>query len=129
MENSTSEYTVVIPLKFPSLNEYVNKCRANFKGANAYKQKIEAQIIPYLVDLPRFEKPIEIGFLWVEENKRRDLDNVAFGKKFILDAMQKSGKLKNDNRKFVKRFTGDDFAYEDTAKVILTIREVEEWEI
>lgn len=119
-----SEYTVVIPLKFPSLNEYVDKCRANYRGANAYKQKLESKIIPFLADLPRFEKPIEIGFLWVEENKRRDLDNVAFGKKFILDAMQKSGKLKNDNRKFVKRFAGDDFAYEKTAKVILTIREV-----
>lgn len=128
MENTSNEWTVTIPLKFPSLNEYVDKCRLNYLVANAYKQKIEAQIIPYLSELPRFEKPIEIGFLWVEDNKRRDLDNVAFGKKFILDAMQKGGKLKNDNRKFVRRFTGDAFAYEKEAKVVLTIREVKEWE-
>ena len=59
---------------------------------------------------------------WV--NKKRDLDNVAFAKKFILDAMVKYKKLKDDNRKYVTGFT-DKFLYSKENKVILDIEEVE----
>nr|DAW10419.1 MAG TPA: Endodeoxyribonuclease RusA [Caudoviricetes sp.] len=58
-----------------------------------------------------------------EENKRRDLDNVCFAKKFILDSMVKTGKLKDDNRNFVKGFR-DDFEYGKSSKVILEIEEI-----
>ena len=43
-------------------------------------------------------------------------------KKFILDAMQKCGKLKNDNRKCVTAFT-DQIAYAKECRVILEIEE------
>ena len=78
----------------------------------------------FLMKLPRFEKPIHITFTWIEANKKRDLDNVAFAKKFILDAMVKYKKLKDDNRKFVTGFT-DKFMYSKENKVILDIEEVE----
>lgn len=87
------------------------------------KEKIQKDIGWFLKDLPVFENPIIIHFLWIEDNKRRDYDNVAFAKKFILDAMQEQGRLKNDNRKFVVGFS-DDFEYGETAGVILKIEEV-----
>ena len=120
-----SEYIIEIPIKLPSLNDYTKACRGNKFGANNLKQKLEKQIGKYIAPLPLFDKPIRISFLWVEENKRRDYDNIAFSKKFILDSLQKNGKLPNDNRKWVKGFT-DDFEYGETAKVIITIREVTE---
>lgn len=55
--------------------------------------------------------------------ERRDLDNVCFAKKFILDSMVKAGKLKDDNRNFVKGFR-DDFEYGKSSKVILEIEEI-----
>lgn len=126
MESSLNkQYVVEIPLKLPSLNDYIKACRANKFGANSLKQKLEKQIGQYITPLPLFDKPIRLSFLWVEENKRRDYDNIAFSKKFILDSLQKNGKLPNDNRKWVKGFT-DDFQYGDSAKVIITIREVTE---
>lgn len=73
--------------------------------------------------MPRWTKPIKIHFHWIEGNKRRDLDNIAFAKKFILDAMVKYGKLSDDNRKYVTAFT-DTFAYGDKTKVILEIEEI-----
>lgn len=115
---------IEIPMKLPSLNEYINKCRYNKYVANNYKQKLEQEIGWYLVKLPKFKKPIRIDFVWVEENKRRDLDNVCFAKKFILDSLVKCGKLKDDNRRYVTAFT-DNFKYGKTAKVILNIREIE----
>lgn len=119
------EVTIEIPVKLPSLNDYIRSCRGNVYAANNEKRHIEQTIGYYIRQLPRFEKPVAIDFIWIEENRRRDLDNIAFAKKFILDALVKSGKLKDDNRKFVTAFT-DSFRYEKEAGVIVTIRELEE---
>lgn len=112
-----------IPLKLPSLNEYINACRKNaYEGAKLKKQTQE-DIMWFVKKLPKFDKPISIHFHWIEGNKRRDYDNIASAKKFILDAMVKCGKLKDDNRNYVTGFS-DTFGYEKgTWKVILEIEE------
>lgn len=48
-----------------------------------------------------------VKFRWYEANKKRDLDNVAFAKKFIFDALVDCGVLKNDSRKYVVGFSDD----------------------
>lgn len=111
-----------IPYKFPSLNEYTRACRSGWQKGSYMKKKIQKDIGMFIKDLPVFEKPIIIHFLWVEENKRRDYDNIAFAKKFILDAMQEQGRLKNDDRKHVVGFS-DDFEYGSPTRVILRIEE------
>ena len=114
---------VEINMKLPSLNEYINICRENRYKAAKFKQNLEDDIALFINRLPRFERPVAIHFHWVEGNKRRDLDNIAFAKKFILDALVKCGKLKDDNRKCVSAFT-DTFSYGDETKVILEIKEI-----
>lgn len=113
---------VEIKMKLPSANDYIDVCRTNKFKAAQFKRDVENQIALFLKRLPRFEQPIRIRFHWIEENKRRDLDNIAFAKKFILDTLVKLGKLKDDNRKCVTMFT-DTFGYSDEAKVILDIQE------
>lgn len=115
-------YKCEIPLKLPSLNEYVNLCRGNKYKAAKFKRDLEGQIGLFIRKLPRLSEPVKIHFLWIEDNKRRDYDNIAFAKKFILDALVKRGKLKDDNRRFVTGFS-DGFGYGKTAKVILYIEE------
>ena len=117
------ENKIEIPMRLPSLNQYIFECRKNkYAGANMKKQ-IEKDLAWYINKLPRYDKPIQIHFHWIEENKRRDLDNVCFSKKFILDSMVKAGKLKDDNRNCVTGFT-DTFEYGKESKVILEIKEV-----
>lgn len=118
-------YKAEIQMKLPSCNTYINECRRNKYAAAKMKADIEDEIGWYLKDLPKFEKPVKITFRWIEESKRRDLDGISFGKKFILDAMVKCGVLSNDNRKCVTAFT-DTFEYAKEAKVILEIEEVNE---
>lgn len=115
---------VEIPMKLPSLNEYVNACRRNKYAGAKMKADIENEMHWYLHNLPTFVGPVFIHFHWVEANKKRDLDNVCFAKKFILDTMVKVGILKDDNRNCVTGFT-DTFEYAKEAKVILEISEVE----
>lgn len=118
--------TCEIPLKLPSLNDYIRACRrSKFEGAQMKKQ-IEEDIMWHIKKLPRYDKPVVIHFHWVEGNKKRDLDNVCFAKKFILDALVKAGKLKDDNRKCVTNFH-DTFGYEKGVwKVILEIMKDEQ---
>ena len=110
-------------MKLPSLNDYIRVCRSNAFEASKFKKKIESELAFYMLRLPIFENPVKIHFHWVEGNKRRDLDNIAFAKKFVLDAMVKIGKLKDDNRKCVTAFT-DTFSYAEESKVVLEIEEV-----
>ena len=127
-EQNLSQYSgriiCEINMKLPSLNEYINVCRENKYKAAEFKKNIEADIGIFIRRLPRFENPVRIHFHWIEGNKRRDFDNIAFAKKFILDSLVKAGKLKDDNRKCVTAFT-DTFDYGNQTKVILTIEEVQ----
>ena len=76
-------HSITIPFRLPSLNQYINECRKNkYAGANM-KKNVEKDIGWYINLLPEYKNPIKIHFIWVEENKRRDLDNVCFAKKFI----------------------------------------------
>lgn len=108
--------------KMPSLNEYIEACRRNAHCGARLKSNVEAGIIPQLAKLKKIEKPVHIIFIWHEVNKRRDKDNVAAAKKFILDALQKSGKLINDNNNYIIGFT-DKFDYTATENAVTLIIE------
>lgn len=114
---------IEIPFRLPSLNQYINECRKNRYAGAGMKKKIEKDIGCYINLLPQYENPVKIHFHWVEENKRRDFDNICWAKKFILDSMVKAGKLKDDNRNYVVGFE-DTFEYAKTSKVILEIEEI-----
>lgn len=99
--------------KLPSLNEYQDACRANkYKGA---KMKSETDtIIGWFIrkavregTLQVVNGPVRLNFIWYEKTKRRDPDNVASAKKFILDALQKQGILPNDSRKYIYGFSDE----------------------
>lgn len=116
---------IEIPFRLPSLNEYIKASKVikgNWNAGNQMKQDTQHSIYYFIKRLPEYKKPVKIHFHWVEENKKRDLDNICFAKKFILDSLVKAGKLKNDNRKYVAGFT-DTFEYAKESKVILEITE------
>ena len=122
------KYRFEIPKRLIGLNEYTNANRYN-KYAGAKQKKDEQNFIKLCIKHQlgniKIDKPVKGHFLWIEENKRRDLDNVCFAKKFILDSLVELGILKDDNRKIVCGFT-DEFAYAKQSKVIVELEEVED---
>lgn len=96
--------SVFIPLKFPSLNDYVRECRGNMYKAQKTKGDIETYVCLFVQTMPVFTRPVRVSFEWHEGNRKRDLDNVAFAKKFVLDALVKAGRLKGDSQRYVKEF-------------------------
>lgn len=99
-----------INCKLPSLNDWIKANRSNkYQGAK-FKQEIEEVIgwsIKQALASKTLHKPknaVILRFYWHERTKRRDADNIASAKKFILDALVKNGVLIDDGRKYVKGF-------------------------
>jgi Holliday junction resolvase RusA-like endonuclease len=100
----------IIKAKLPSLNEVIDKNRANRYAGNQMKKEIEELICKSAMLYqaagrlsPMGETPCYVYIDWHEKTMRRDADNIQSSKKFILDALQKCGILKDDSRKYVKQ--------------------------
>lgn len=103
--------------KLPSLNEYIDACRRNRYAGAKMKNDAERLIISQIKRMKPITKPSIIHLTWYEKTRRRDPDNVAAAKKFILDALQRAKKLPNDNSNYIVGFTdmffyGKDYAVE-----------------
>ena len=115
-----------IPGRFPSLNDYIDAERRN-KHIAAKIKRDETQRVADLAansDMQTFDNPVMVRFVWIEPNSRRDADNVAFAKKFIIDGLVNAGILKGDSRKYVTGFIDDFFKPDkDNPRVLVNIIE------
>jgi Holliday junction resolvase RusA-like endonuclease len=117
-----------IPFTLPGCNNYINACRTHRRAGGAFKKKVERDICDALVSQKIVEigsYPVKIMFVWKEKNLRRDVDNVAFDKKFVLDALVDVGAIEDDRRKFVSGFV-DDFPAPDKKDIGVDIYILEE---
>lgn len=70
------------------------------------------------------QNPVSLKFSWFEPNKKRDKDNIASAKKFILDALVKCNILKNDGWKEIESFEDVFFIDKDNPRVEVDILEM-----
>lgn len=97
---------ITIPTTLVGLNDYVKGNRAGWQVGNRTKKEQMRICALSMVKYRRTQLTnCTIVFSWYEKNRRRDKDNVAFAKKFILDAMQEVGILQNDGWDDVAGFT------------------------
>ena len=93
--------------RLPGLNEYTRACRGHWSNGAKMKQRIEETIVWYIKAaraqgmLHPTSARVVLHIQWHESDLRRDVDNIVFAKKFILDALQLAGIIPNDNRKHV----------------------------
>ena len=90
--------------RFPSLNEYTNSNRANRYKGSEMKKKCQQQAFTGILQakVSRVDKyPITLKITWYEPNRRRDVDNITYGAKFILDAMVQAKIIEDDSQKYV----------------------------
>jgi len=93
----------MIKLEYPFtfLNEYIQQERTNkYRSANIKKDTTYA-ISLMLNGQPKIPTPCGLSFIWTIPNKSRDLDNISFACKYILDGMVKAGVIENDNLKHI----------------------------
>jgi Holliday junction resolvase RusA-like endonuclease len=116
-EEAMGKATLTIPGVLPNLNDYTTANRNNRYSGAKMKHQTEDLIIKCAKAQLRgvkFTKPVHISYLWVEKNRKRDLDNICgFGMKVIQDGLVKAGYLPDDGWNFI---TGFDHKFKTDAK-------------
>ena len=107
--------TFFLPGRLPDLNEYTY---INPKGKNVYAispgirlKKLWRERASLIIESQKpegfemFDTPVFISLLWhLEENDKRDPDNIVFAKKFIFDGMVDAGVIADDGRPEIAGF-------------------------
>lgn len=121
------KYKFTINRRLPSLNDYINKCKHNTRIAAAFKKNWDNLICYEILSQQKglqIKKPVYVHIHYIEENMKRDIDNIYSASKYILDALVKIKVLENDSPRYVKDvFSSHEYA--KTSKVIVEIEEIE----
>lgn len=116
--------TLVIEGQLNNLNDYTKACRA-YKMAGAQMKKRNERIISAYIHQQlkgfKIEGQAILHFRWYEPNRKRDLDNIAFAKKFVLDALVSNGVLIADGWKGVSGFTDTFFVDKEFPRIEVDI--------
>lgn len=110
LEANLTRKKLIISGRLPNLNDYTKANRTSPVVGNKMKQEQEEYIAEFITEQlngVHFVGAVYLHFLWVEKDRNRDLDNICFAKKFILDALKKSDVIKTDGWKGVYGFTDD----------------------
>ena len=112
------------------MNDYTKANRSNKYLANKMKQDIQKTICKYIVfgvsmkDLEKVDRyPIGLTIKWYEPNNKRDIDNITFGTKFILDSMVCMGIIEDDSRKYVDSIEHSVFTDKENPRIEVEINE------
>lgn len=119
--------TLIIEGQLYSLNDYTYACRSHMRVGAKMKKDAERKISGYIMQQLKgvaFKKTVRLSFRWYEKNKKRDLDNVCFAKKFILDALVNNGIIIADGWRGVIGFTDEFFVDADNPRIEVDIEEV-----
>lgn len=116
---------LVLQGRLPSLNDYINSCRRN-RYAGASMKKVIEESICWEIKKQIKDKfaTVALTFVWYEANQKRDKDNVAFAKKFILDALQTAGTLTGDGWSQVVGFSDEFHVDKENPRVEIEIKAV-----
>lgn len=116
---------ITIPGRLDGLNEYTNANRTH-RQKGAKLKKANEDIVLWAIKghkIKTFENPVHIKITWIEPNRKRDKDNIAFAKKFVFDALVRGGVLKGDGWNHIDNFS-DDFAVDkDNPRIEIEITE------
>ena len=117
--------TLIIDGTLAGLNEYTKACRGNRYSGAKMKKDNEAIIKSYifLQGIMPLKGRVKLAFRWYEPNRKRDLDNICFAKKFILDALVASGIIEADSWRCVVGFTDEFFMDKENPRIEVDIYE------
>jgi Holliday junction resolvase RusA-like endonuclease len=117
---------LIIKAELPALNAVIDASKRHWANYHVLKRKhTEAIALLAKSGLRRVEDyPVKIKFNWYCRDRRKDPDNIAFAKKFVLDGLVLAGVLKNDSFKSIAELHDCFHVDENNARVeveILTV--------
>lgn len=82
--------------ELPSANEIIAIAKRHPMAYSSLKKKSTDIVRFSCLTIPKIKTPAIFIITYYCKNKRKDLDNIAFAKKFLFDGLIKAGKLEND---------------------------------
>ena len=118
---------VEIPGELTDLNTYI-KAERTHRNEAAKIKKSETNAVMWICWSQQrgvqVEKPVDVTIHWYVKNKKKDPDNIAFAKKFIMDGMVKAALIPQDSQKYIKSFSDEFFIDKDNPRVEVFLEEV-----
>ncbi|MBQ9785090.1 MAG: RusA family crossover junction endodeoxyribonuclease [Clostridia bacterium] len=115
------------------LNEYTRACRSHWSKGGKMKKANEQIVVMNIraAKLKPMSGKVAVTITWIEgilpgreRFRPRDRDNIAFAKKFIMDALVSEGILKNDDWNSVISYTDVFRVNRSNPRIIIEIEEV-----
>jgi hypothetical protein len=102
------EMKITIPGELKDLNSYILEERSNkFRGARI-KRRETAEVMYEARNMEEVGAyPVDVVIHWHCADRRKDPDNIAFAKKYILDGLVDAGVLKQDGWMQIRSFYDD----------------------
>ncbi|MFP4662686.1 MAG: RusA family crossover junction endodeoxyribonuclease [Halanaerobiales bacterium] len=113
-------FKITIPGEMPGLNKITKAAKDHYHAYNNMKRENTELVMLIANKLPKM-KSVKLNITWYCKNKRRDPDNIAAAKKFILDGLVEAGVLKNDGWSEVKGWEESWEVDKDNPRVEVTL--------
>lgn len=109
-----SEQLLIIPGTLPQLNDVIRTSKGHWHNYASLKKKTEDFIQACILQqkLTPCNEGVWFHFSWFSKDYKVDPDNLAFAKKYIIDALVSQKIITQDGRSTVKGFM-DDFPDKD----------------
>jgi hypothetical protein len=116
-QRDATSATLWIPGPLPGMNDVIDAAKGSGGRGKDYSvmkrtwsEIVWAEALRARIQRPGpFAGPVHVRFLWVERDQRRDKDNIAAAKKFVLDGLVTALVLRSDGWDGVASFS-DEFA-------------------
>lgn len=109
--------------EFPDLNSIIDASKQHWAKYHVFKK----QYTDYVTMIakthlqPVTKYPVSIQTTWYCPTRRKDPDNVAAGKKFILDGLVEAGILKGDAWKHISELHDSFFVDKENPRVEISL--------
>lgn len=119
----TVRQTFTVRGRLPGLNEYTKACRQSPHAGNEMKRRAQARVAEAIeaYQVEPMEPRVRIDVTWVEKDRRRDMDNVVFAKKFVWDALVEAGVIGDDGWDWIEGFSDRCIVRRDDPRVVVTL--------
>ena len=97
----------VIPHELPALNQTIEAGKRHWSKYSRLKREY-TELVACLARRqlrPVLSGRVYLSFVWYCRNRKRDPDNIASAKKFIIDGLVTAGILPNDSLRWIMGFS------------------------
>jgi Holliday junction resolvase RusA-like endonuclease len=117
---------LVIPGTLPSLNEIIDAAKGHWNNYRELKETYTYAVAWRAKQQLPLIHCADLTITWYCPNKRKDKDNIMAGTKFILDGLQKAGRIENDGWKQIRNITNRFEVDKKNPRIEIEIMEIEE---